>query len=177
MKRTVFFLSAAIGLAAASPVLAGKRHDPAFYDYADVIEVQPIFELVRVHSPSQRCWTETHTRYGYRGGHNSYTPEIVGAIAGAAVGNRFGSGRGRDPATAAGAVSGGSIGHDVKRCRHRYVYNEPVERCETRDEFHEEERIAGYKVKYRYGDRIYHARTDHDSGDRIRVRVQVEPAQ
>jgi uncharacterized protein YcfJ len=178
MKRMVLFVVlAAITLVAVSPVFAGKRYDPAFYDYADVIEVKPIIELVRVSSPRQECWTETHTRYGYRGGHNSYTPEIFGAIVGAAIGNRFGSGRGRDLATAAGAVLGGSIGHDVKRRHHRYAYDEPVERCETRHEFHEQEHVVGYQVKYRYGDRIYHSRIGHDPGDRIRVRIHVEPVE
>ncbi len=178
MNRMVLFVvSAAIALVAAPPTLAGNQYDPAFHDYADVIEVKPIIELVRVDSPRQECWTETRTRYGYRGGHNSYTPEIFGAIVGAAVGNRFGRGRGRDLATAAGAVLGGSIGHDVKRRNHRYAYNEPVERCETRHEFHEEEHVVGYRVKYRYGDRIYHSRTSHDPGDRIRVRVHVEPTE
>jgi uncharacterized protein YcfJ len=178
MKRIVLFVvSAAITSMAASPVLAGKRYDPAFYDYAEVIEAKPVIELVRVDSPRQECWTETRIRYGYRSGQDSYTPEIFGAIVGAVIGNRFGSGRGRDLATAAGAVLGGSIGHDAKRRRHRHVYNEPVERCETRHEFHEQEHVVGYQVKYRYGDRIYHSRTGQDPGDRIRVRVQVEPAE
>lgn len=178
MKHMVLFVVVvAMTLVAASPTLAGKRYDPAFYDYAEVMEVNPIIEVVRVDSPRQECWTETQTRYGYRGGYVSYTPEIFGAIIGAAIGNRFGSGRGRDVATAAGAVLGGSIGHDVKRRRHRYTYNEPVERCETRHEFREEEHVVGYRVKYRYGDRIYDTRTGHDPGDRIRVRVHVEPAE
>ncbi len=178
MKPMVRFAAAvAATIVAVSPVLAGNRHDPAFYDYADVMEVTPIIDLVRVESPRQECWIETPKRYGYQGGHNSYTPEIFGAIVGAAIGTRFGSGRGRDIATAAGAVLGGSIGHDVKQRRYRYAYNEPVERCETRHVVQEEEHVVGYQVRYRYGDRIYNSRTDHDPGERIRVRVNVAPAQ
>ncbi len=171
-------LSAVPVLTLTNVAYAGSGHGQAFYDYATVLRAKPITEIVRVETPREECWTETRTRIGYRGGPQTYTPEIVGVIVGAAIGTRFGDGRGRDLATAAGAVLGGSIGHDIKKRRHRtYTYAEPVERCEIRRDYYDEERLMGYRVTYRYGGNTYHTRMDHDPGDRLRVRVRVEPAE
>jgi len=63
------------------------------------------------HAPQQQaCWHEPAPYHGPR----SFTPEIVGGLVGAAVGNRFGRGSGRRIATGAGALLGGSIAHDYK---------------------------------------------------------------
>jgi len=40
---------------------------------------------------------------------------VIGAIAGAALGNQVGKGDGRKAATVAGAVAGGAIGHNVEK--------------------------------------------------------------
>ncbi len=169
------------GVVILGAVLSGTAHaghgknKHNYVDYGEVIKVRPITELVRVETPRRECWTEHVTHY--RGSHNSYTPEILGGIIGAAVGNRFGDGSGRKIATAAGALLGGSIGHDFKRRHgHRHAYTEPVERCETHYDHHTEERVVGYKVKYRYNGRIYRTRTDQHPGDRIPLNVKVTPA-
>ncbi len=165
-----------LGLLLAMPVNAGPRHsDQSYYDYAEVLNVKPITEVVRVDVPKRECWIETETRYAPHAS-KSITPEIVGAIIGGALGNRFGNGRGRHIATAAGAVLGGSIGHDMKR-RHGRAYEEPVERCDIRHEYHEQEQVIAYRIKYRYDGRIYRTRMGRDPGDRIRVRVNVAPAE
>lgn len=178
MKRIVITLLLAVfTLGTSLMALAGRQHEQAYYDYAEVIKVKPITEVVRVESPYRECWTETRARYGHYNGHKTYTPEIFGAIVGAAVGNRFGSGRGRDLATAAGAVLGGSIGHDIKHRRQGRAYQEPVERCEIRHEYHDEEQVVGYRVKYSYNGKIYHTRMRQHPSDRIRVRVHVEPVE
>ncbi len=165
-----------VALSLTAPAVAGKYgsgHD-AYHDYADVLRVKPLTEIVRVDNPRRECWTEQVT---YSKPHrNSVTPEIVGGILGAAVGNQFGSGSGRKVGAVAGALLGGSIAHDIKRKhRHYHTYTRPVERCEVRHEYHEEERIVGYRVKYRYNGRIYRTRTDHHPGERIKVRVAVTP--
>ena len=79
---------------------------------ARVVSANPVYTTVKVNNPRQECWEEAvsvptqQTR--------SKTPEIVGAIVGAGIGRLFGSGRGQDVATVAGAVLGGSIGRDQK---------------------------------------------------------------
>ncbi|MDH3281753.1 MAG: glycine zipper 2TM domain-containing protein [Gammaproteobacteria bacterium] len=175
VSGTVFLSMALSGAAYAGP---GKhKHNYSYQEYARVIKVRPITEIVEVSTPRQECWTEHVTRHGHS--HTSYTPEIVGGIIGAAVGNQFGGGSGRKVATAAGALLGGSIGRDYKYRRPHggyHAYTEPVQRCETRHEYHSEERVVGYKVKYRYNGRVYHTRTDRHPGDRIPIRVNVTPA-
>ena len=68
-------------------------------DVAVVISKQPRFATMY----QQVCSQVPVERRSQGGG-------VVGAIVGAAIGNQIGDGRGRDIATAAGAVIGGSMG-------------------------------------------------------------------
>lgn len=175
LTSTLAFTAAAT--VSATAAAGGRSHDDSYYDYARVVFAEPIVEVVRVDDPREVCWTEHITHHNPRQ-HRSVTPEIVGGIIGGVVGNQFGSGRGRDVATVAGAVLGGSIAHDYKKRRaYGYdTYTEPVERCEIQHHYYEEERIVGYDVKYRYNGRMYRTRMDRDPGSRVRVRVTVAVA-
>jgi uncharacterized protein YcfJ len=148
-----------------------------YVDRADVVAVQPLVRHVKISTPRQECWDETVSVYQPPAA-RTYTPEIFGSILGAAVGNQFGSGSGRDIATVAGAVLGGSLGHDVKNRRAQaggHTYETVQQRCETVVSEHVEERIDGYDVTYRYNGREYLTRMPHDPGSTIRVRVAVSP--
>ena len=146
-------------------------------DEATVLSADPVYRTVRVNEPVEQCWDEP-VRVPSNSGYRSHTPKILGAIAGAAVGNEFGKGRGRDLATVAGAVLGGSIGRDAQahhsRQHSRVVYEK---RCETVDRYHTEERLDGYDVTYRYNGQVYSTYTDHDPGPTIKVSVSVVPAE
>ncbi|NVK39632.1 MAG: hypothetical protein HWE39_00185 [Oceanospirillaceae bacterium] len=48
-------------------------------------------------------------------------------------------------------------------------------RCAVEPDFEYHEAVIGYEVSYRYRGRVYHTRTDHRPGKRIRVRVDVTP--
>lgn len=158
------------------------------YDYAKVISVDPIVENVSQPIEREVCRNEPvesyQPRYVYRDGrHRDPTgATILGAIIGGALGNTVGRGDGRRAATVAGAVIGGAIGHDSAR-RGRYVdaggrYRVRHEtRCYTETDYQEDQRVVGYDVAYRYNGRVYHTQTDYHPGDRIRVQVQVNPAQ
>lgn len=103
---------------------------------------------------------------------------VLGAIIGGALGNQVGKGDGRKAATIAGAVIGGAIAHDEShRGRYRDVGGRYVQdqeqRCDTRTEYRQQERVVGYDVAYDYNGRVYRTRTDHHPGDTIRVAVQV----
>ena len=50
------------------------------------------------------------------------------------------------------------------------------QRCETRTEYRQNDRVLGYNVSYEYNGRVYRTQTDHHPGDRIRVAVQVAAA-
>ena len=162
------------------------------YDFARVVDVDPIVRTVRVSVPRRECWTET--RYEYvdyppPGGHEPHRGAagsmILGGIIGAALGNQIGSGDGRRAATVAGAIIGSAVGHDVAMRRaaasgyrptaYRETRPYEVERCDVRYDEEYEERIDGYRVTYVYNGKEYTTRLPYDPGDRIRIRVDVRP--
>jgi uncharacterized protein YcfJ len=177
------------GLAAAAMLLgfsvnasAGHPGDRALYDYARVISARPIVRYLTVRTPVQECWEDTqyyttrHAAPGVAGG------TLVGAIIGGVVGHQFGSGSGNDAATVAGSLIGAAIGHDAARRRAGGAYTTvehatPVRRCETRYRSHREERVDGYDVVYRYKGQTYATRMPYDPGKKLRIRVDIRPAQ
>ena len=157
--------------------------DDGAYDYAKVLDVQPLVTRVRVSTPAQECWDETrYDQGGYRGPDSRTAGgTLLGAVIGAAIGNQIGHGDGRRAATAAGAVIGAGIGNSQAQRRAGYPSTPPreytVQRCETR--YHDEwqERTDGYRVTYLYHGRRQVTELPYRPGDRIRVRVDVSPAQ
>jgi len=155
------------------------------YDYARVVDVQPLTTRVRVSTPQRECWDETRTDAG--GYPNSPLPRttaggaLLGALVGGVLGHQIGHGQGRDAATAAGAVIGAGIGATQAQRRAAYSSAPPrqytVQRCETR--YHDEwqERTDAYRVTYVYNGRRQVTELPYRPGDRIRVRVDVSPAE
>ena len=68
---------------------------------------------------------------------------------------------------------GAAIGHGPVR---RVDYSRPVERCATRYRNHQEQRIDGFDVVYRYKGQKYATRMPYDPGKKIKVRVDIRPA-
>ncbi|WP_040810425.1 glycine zipper 2TM domain-containing protein, partial [Chromatocurvus halotolerans] len=98
---------------------------------------------------------------------------VVGAAAGSVLGDN--SSR-RDLITGAGALLGASIGNDIGQRRRRddsYYVTEEV--CSTSYEIEEREQLSGYRVRYRFEDRIHETRTSVDPGPTIAVRMRLEP--
>ena len=155
------------------------------YDYARVVDVQPLVTRVRVSTPQRECWDET--RYDERGYGNGPLPRsaaggaVLGGVIGAVIGHQIGHGRGRDAATAAGAVIGAAMGSKQAQRRGAYGAVPPreytVQRCETRYNDSWEERTDGYRVTYVYNGRRQVTELPYRPGDRIRVRVDVSPAE
>jgi uncharacterized protein YcfJ len=146
------------------------------YDYAKVVDVEPLMTRVRVSTPERECWDETRVddRNGPR---TSAGGALLGAVIGGVIGHQIGSGRGRDAATAAGAVIGAGVGaHQAERNGDRPSREYTVQRCDTRYSDHWEERIDGYRVTYVYNGRRQVTQLPYKPGDRIRVRVDVSPA-
>lgn len=142
------------------------------YDYAEVLDVTPIYRTVEVIIPQQECWNErvVHRERSDRGG------MILGGLIGGAIGNRFGEGEGRKAAIAVGTLLGAGIGQNMQNDRER-TYATTEQRCEVINTYRTEERLDGYRVKYMYNGSIYHTRTETDPGDQLRVRVTVQPMQ
>ena len=179
------------------PVVAGKHrgntYDNATYDYAHVVTVEAVVESYQVNQPIEQCWNEkvaTRQHYSYKQNtrSKSRTPEVLGAIIGGLIGNqvgKHGGGNARDVATVAGAVLGGSIGRDSKNSnrrnhdryddRYQSLGYETVERCEVKDSYITKEQVVGYSVAYKYrGDMFYTQMSEHP-GDKIKVKVTVNP--
>lgn len=168
-------LTAAIAMAPAAH--AGN----AFRDYANVINVEPIVRVVDVSTPHEECWEE-EVRYpgrsaGHGHGHGSAGSIIIGGLIGGVIGHQFGKGRGRDVATAAGAMIGASVGHDNSAYHDDDDYEEVgyERRCRTTHERRTEERVDGYRVTYDYQGEVFTTRMSRDPGRRIPVRVSVRP--
>ncbi len=149
------------------------------YDYAPVVHVEPIMRRVRVETPRRECWDET--RYEASRPHISEPGvggrTLLGGIIGGVIGHQIGSGRGRDAATIAGSVIGAGVGYDAASRRSSSVEERTVQRCDVRYDRDVEERIDGYRVTYEYNGREYTTRLPYDPGERIRVRVDVAPAE
>jgi uncharacterized protein YcfJ len=153
------------------------------YDYARVVNVQPIVRHIRVETPRRECWQET--RYAepraYGSNPGAAGSMILGAIIGGVIGHQFGQGEGRDISTAAGALIGTAVGHEGARQRSQYAYAEEpqaytAERCDVRYQDTYEDRIVAYDVDYEYYGRQYHTRLPYDPGQRLRIRVAVGPS-
>ncbi|MBL4673121.1 MAG: glycine zipper 2TM domain-containing protein [Arenicella sp.] len=192
-------LIAAVVIGAISlPVAAGKNrnmsnYDNATFDYARVVSVDPLIETYQVNQPIEQCWDErvsTRQRYpqNLHPKNKSRTPEVLGAIIGGLIGNQVGKrggGKARDVATVAGAILGGSIGHDVKNNnrrnhdrydeRYQTARYQTVQRCEVTDSYVTKEQIVGYDVAYKYRGNVYHTEMNQHPGDKIKVKVTVNP--
>ncbi len=148
------------------------------YEYAEVVESRPIYQVVEVSTPQEQCWEEQIAVDRYSSRHRSQTPVLVSTIIGGAIGNALGSDKSNQRVGAVvGAMLGRSIGRDIMRQRNQPAIREyeTVQRCETVYQQHEEERLVGYQVTYLYNGTEHSVRTNSDPGDRIRIRVSVQP--
>ena len=134
-------------------------------DVGRVISSTPIIQQVAV--PHRVCNTEQISYQQPSSGAGA----ILGALAGAAIGNSVG-GRGaeRAAATAIGMVGGAVIGDRVEGPGAERVQN--VERCTVQNFM--ENRTSGYQVVYEFGGKQYNVQMAQDPGPSIAL--QVAPA-
>jgi len=142
--------------------------------WADVLRVDPVYETVRNRTPREICEEYPVERRADDG--NRAAGTVIGAIVGGVLGNTVGKGDGRKAATVAGAVVGGTVGHNVAKGNDRY-YQGMEQHCRVVDDVSEEQRLVAYDVQYRYRGDVFMSRLDYDPGDRLRVRVRIEPAE
>lgn len=156
---------------ATGPALADKD----YYDYAQVISTNPVYE--RTNTPKQECWSEKVGETTSSGGSKSYTGAVIGGIAGGLLGSQVGKGSGKTAATAAGAITGALVGDNIDNRGGTQAASQPVyqERCRTVDNWSRQ--LTGYDVTYRYNGRNFTTFMSRDPGKRIRVIVDVRPAE
>jgi uncharacterized protein YcfJ len=152
----------------------GRDADNAKVAWADVLRVDPIYDRVQTSNPRQEC-DEVPVERRVDNGNNA-AGTVLGAIVGGVLGSTVGKGDGRRAATVAGAVVGGAVGNNAARGDNRY-YSDTERHCRTVQDVAEERRIVAYDVQYRYRGDVYMSRLSYDPGDRLRVRVSVEPVE
>jgi uncharacterized protein YcfJ len=138
-----------------------------FDDYARVVSVQP--QIEKINQPRQECRTEyvpvERQSRGYGG-------SIIGGVAGGLLGNQVGGGNGRTAATALGAITGAIVGDRMENDRTE-VAERPVRQCHMVDQW--ESRTSGYAVTYEYHGHTYTSVMPYDPGNRIKLRVSLNP--
>ena len=157
----------------------GLYQEPA-YDYAKVVDVQPVIEIVQVPEDRQVCRERPVQRRVAE--HRSPAPTIFGAILGGVIGNQLSRGHGhghgnsRAAATVAGAAIGSMVATEVQYSKYppRY-YTQYVQMCDTETNWRSEERVIAWDVSWKYQGQIYHSRMDERPGERIPVRISVDP--
>ncbi len=154
-------LTAALLVAISSSALATEKRRSVthrFTEYADVVDVQPVYRDVSIKEPRRECWVEqqrhlirqpgshrsnrTSNQREYR--HQAGTGDtLIGGIIGGVIGNQLGrkGGRGaRAGATVAGAIIGSVIANEAhtgnarhrREQRHSRHYSRPQPVYETR---------------------------------------------
>jgi uncharacterized protein YcfJ len=172
MNMQAKLMIAALGLTALPLVQAVE-----FEDFGRVVRVQPRVEQVRM--PRQECRTEyVQAPVQQYSQQRSAGGSIIGGLAGALIGNQVGGGTGRVAATAAGAIAGAVVGDRVDNDGRNYnqpqqMQEQAVRQCRNVDQY--ESRTNGYEVTYDYRGRNYTTVMPRDPGQRVRLRVSVEP--
>lgn len=184
MKLHTTLLLSALGAAAVPAAQAAQ-----FEEYGRVVRAQPRVEQIR--QPREECRTEYVQAPSQYSQQQQYPQQrsaggaILGAIAGGIIGNQVGGGSGRAAATAVGVMAGAVAGDRISNngrpmdqgqyAQQQYPQEHAVRQCRMIDAY--ESRTTGYDVTYDYRGRSYTTFTQRDPGDRIRLRVTVEPDQ
>lgn len=143
----------------------------AHYGWADVLRADPVHGVTRTNVPRQECYDQQVVRHE---GGNSTAGTVLGAVIGGVLGNTVGKGDGRKAATVVGAVAGGAVGNRAAGRGNDYETTQT--QCREVSSISEQRRIIGYDVEYRYRGEVYTSRLSYDPGERLRVRVRVDPA-
>lgn len=150
------------------------RHFKQF-DFARVVDVEPVYREIRVSNPVKECWDEPVHQSRQ---HKSSGGMLAGGILGGIIGHQIGGGRGKKLATAVGTIVGAQIGHEAVNAgvgSSQDQYSRYEERCEVRHQISYEEVVDGYKVTYQYRGERYRINMPYDPGKRIKLRIQISP--
>jgi uncharacterized protein YcfJ len=160
-----------------STVVAGhesKEQENSYFAYGDVITAEPIIRHTSTRIPRTEC-RPTHTSYisHQAPARNNAMPTLIGGLLGGIIGHQFGGGSGKTALTIAGTFAGATIANNVNRRQRHY---EEVKRCTVVHDVRNIENVEGYLVTYRYQGKQFTRTMDEHPGSRVRIRIQVEPA-
>jgi uncharacterized protein YcfJ len=134
--------------------------------FAQVLNVDAVKKTTR--TPREVCSDHEVTHQAPVKDEKRIAGTVIGAVVGGVLGNQVGDGRGQKIATAAGAAAGGYAGNKVQqRMQNGNTYTTTEKRCET--VYDSNEKVVGYDVRYRLGDKEETVRMDRDPGQQIPV--------
>jgi len=163
-----------------APVLLAPALSQAAVSYGDakVIGVDPTYETVQVSTPRQVCHDEQY-QVDSRDPTRSYAVPLIGAAIGGALGHTIGhTEKDNNLGAVVGALFGGAVGYGIasRPGSAPATYQQTRQVCTQEADVHSEQRITGYRVRYRYQGETYVMETDRPpEGDTVRVRVEVTP--
>ena len=163
-------------------LLAAGVQAQTFNDTARVRHVSPQYENTSV--PRNQCTTQWVTEQQPMAASRNYGGLALGGVAGALLGKQVGKGRGREAATAVGAVVGALAAEHFANQNGWGGYQQAtpqqqrqVQSCHTVNDV--QSRLTGYQVEYEYRGQVYSTVTRDNPGRTLPVRVsvgRVEPA-
>jgi uncharacterized protein YcfJ len=157
--------------------MASAYRNEEDFNCARVNRVEPIYETASYSTPREKCWTEQVPAHS--NAPHSYTAPILGAIIGGAVGNALGHHEvNKNVGTIAGAALGASAGRDVRDRNgdgDERIGSSNERVCQTVNDREDREEVVAYRVFYRYNGRDFVTRMPYAPGQRLRVRVNVDP--
>jgi uncharacterized protein YcfJ len=130
-------LAACLGVAAAAAEV--------FYDYATVVDVEPVMESKLTPVPTTLC------------------TEAISKAPAATL----------EPGDVRALSPGLSIGESIRL--ERAARAGPTEECRDVTRYEPRREVKAYRVTYRYGDETFVRRMRRDPGDRVQVRVELDP--
>ena len=131
----------------------------------------------RYYRDARGHWRHTYRQDTYKRRYEhrprSVAPSIIGGLLGSLVGYQFGGGHGKTALTVVGAIAGASIGNQVAYGKNNSTHR--VQRCHTSDQSRVVEENDGYLVTYRYNGETFTKRMSTRPGKRIPINVRVTP--
>jgi uncharacterized protein YcfJ len=145
-----------------------RRRDRERLYEADVTSVRAVMGQQR----EQRCWIEREAVAPQRQQPN-VGGAIIGGVIGGVLGHQVGGGRGKDIATAGGAVAGAIIGSNVANDRYgNPVATRDVQRCDNNNVNSEP---AYWDVSYQFRGVTHHVQMSSPPGRTVTVNGDGEP--
>ena len=134
---------------------------------ANVVSVRAV-----VGPPQQRCWLEKE-QVAKDPGKNNLPATIAGAVIGGILGHQVGGGAGKDLATVGGAVAGAAIGANAGRNRNPSApATQDVQRCEN---IPNQAAPEYWDVTYTFKGKAHHVQMTSPPGATVTVNGQGEP--
>ncbi|EKE76745.1 glycine zipper 2TM domain-containing protein [Gallaecimonas xiamenensis] len=165
-KSMLAGVAVGVAVAAGGGAIAAYSLNDSGPTYADVIKVKAVNQ--NISTPRQACQDVVRTVKKPVQDENRITGSVIGAVVGGVLGNQVGGGSGKKLATVAGAAAGGYAGNQVQKDMQDKDLTQVTERqCQT--VYDKSQKLLGYDVTYRLGEKTETVRMDHKPGPTLPV--------